>query len=137
MNLTARVRESVCVLKRDREVQCVCTGLRAMGHTRPDLPLELMELPSAHFSPHMGTAGADPPPRAVEVPPPPLRLPGLLHTSGADQGWAGSAVSTPHPTTSLTHSSNTPVQRERAAPSLLQQRADHRREYGWFSYLSL
>lgn len=38
------------------------------------LPLELMELPLGCFSPQMGTAGGDPPPRAGITPSPTLAL---------------------------------------------------------------
>lgn len=48
---------------------CFCS-VAAIGHSGPALPLELMELPLGRFSPQMGTAGGDPPPRAGVTPPP-------------------------------------------------------------------
>lgn len=45
---------------------CFCSAA-AIGYS--GLPLELMELPLGRFSPQMGTAGGDPPPRAGVTPP--------------------------------------------------------------------
>lgn len=61
---------------------CFCSAA-TIGNSGPRAALELMELPLGRFSPQMGTAGGDPPPRAgVTVPfhtqllpPPPVLLP--------------------------------------------------------------
>lgn len=49
---------------------CFCSTA-AIGYSEPGPPLELMELPLGRFSPQMGTAGGDPPPRAGVTPPSP------------------------------------------------------------------
>lgn len=61
---------------------CFCS-VAAIGHSGPALPLELMELPLGRFSPQMGTAGGDPPPRAG-VKSPPTSSPLLLPPSPAE-----------------------------------------------------
>lgn len=47
---------------------------RSVSPLHSALPLELMELPPGCFSPQMGTAGGDPPPRAGVTPSPTLTL---------------------------------------------------------------
>lgn len=43
--------------------KCFCSAA-AIGHYGPGPPLKLMELTPSCFSPQIGTAGGDPPPRA-------------------------------------------------------------------------
>lgn len=56
---------------KNREMQTVLS-MRSVSPLHSALPLELMELPLDCFSPQMGTAGGDPPPRAGATPFPTL-----------------------------------------------------------------
>lgn len=69
-------RFSDAILQRvakNREMQTVLSA-RSVSPLHSALPLELMELPLGCFSPQMGTAGGDPPPRAGITPSPTLTL---------------------------------------------------------------